>query len=180
MQRQSGGAGDSGTVGLWVHGATPIDGLGPSAPSESLRHSPRRNVLGNVIWTLMVLHGVAPNITHRGMLCEYPQPGGGGGGDVLEGGRGLKEGGGVGWDPPPPMVPLWSQPKAAHQKKLKKKLKSSWHQRRRSKILAVSLKHWKGRRGGGSRGWYPLLLLRWTVLIHHWGGGVLRGSHACA
>ena len=26
------------------------------------------------------------------------------------------------------------------------KLKSSWH---RSKILAVSLKHWKGRRGGG-------------------------------
>ena len=28
------------------------------------------------------------------------------------------------------------------------KLKFSWHRRRRSKILAVSLKHWKGRRGG--------------------------------
>ena len=32
------------------------------------------------------------------------------------------------------------------------KLKSSWHRRRRSKILAVSLKHWKGRRGGGGGG----------------------------
>ena len=30
------------------------------------------------------------------------------------------------------------------------KPKSSWHRRRRSKILAVSLKHWKGR--GGVRG----------------------------
>ena len=28
------------------------------------------------------------------------------------------------------------------------KRKSSWHQRRRSKTLAVSLKYWKGRRGG--------------------------------
>ena len=32
------------------------------------------------------------------------------------------------------------------------KLESSWHKRRRSKILAVRPKHWKGRRGGGSRG----------------------------
>ena len=32
------------------------------------------------------------------------------------------------------------------------KLKSSWHRRCRIKILAVSLKHWKGRRVGGSRG----------------------------
>ena len=32
------------------------------------------------------------------------------------------------------------------------KLKSCWHRRRQSKILAVSLKHWKRRRGGGSRG----------------------------
>ena len=51
--------------------------------------------------------------------------------DVLEGGNGGPEGGGgVGWDPPPPRVPLWS-------------------------LLAVSLKHWKGRGGGGSRGGYP-------------------------
>ena len=39
------------------------------------------------------------------------------------------------------------------------KLKSSWHRRRRSKILAVSLKHWKGRTGGGP-------LRRTAVLIH--------------
>ena len=46
------------------------------------------------------------------------------------------------------------------------KLKSSWHRRRRSKILALSLKHWKGSGGGGG------ILLRCTaVLIHHWGGG---------
>ena len=53
-----------------------------------------------------------------------------------KGGRG----GGFGGDPPPP--PQISE------------LKSSWRQRRRSKTLAVSLKHWNGRRvgGGGSRG----------------------------
>ena len=34
------------------------------------------------------------------------------------------------------------------------KRKSSWHQRRRSKILAVSLKHWKGR-GEGGGGYLP-------------------------
>ena len=72
-----------------------------------------------------------------------------GGGETHDGGRGqgcigrgggggLKAGeGGFGWDPPPPRVPPWSPP-----------LKSSWNQRRRSKI--VSLKHWKG--GGGGRG----------------------------
>ena len=32
------------------------------------------------------------------------------------------------------------------------KLRSSWHRRRRSKILDVSLEHWKGRRGGGGEG----------------------------
>ena len=32
------------------------------------------------------------------------------------------------------------------------KRKSSWHRRCRSKILAVSLKHWKGRREGGEEG----------------------------
>ena len=54
-------------------------------------------------------------------------------------------------DPPfsqgPPMVPAEGGPKNF-------KLKSSWRQ---SKILAVSLKHWKGRRGagGGSRGGSP-------------------------
>ena len=49
--------------------------------------------------------------------------------------------------------------------------KFSWHRRRRSKILAVSLKHWKGRRGGGVTGVQepPPPLLRCTaVLVHHW------------
>ena len=57
------------------------------------------------------------------------------------------------------------------------KRKSSWHRRRRSKILAVSLKHYKRRREGGrgskgrevgGSGAVPPLLLRCTaVLIHH-------------
>ena len=84
---------------------------------------------------------------------------------------GLKGEGG-GWAPPPPRVALWPPPKAG-QTFLK--LQSSWHRRRRSKILAVSLKHWKGRKGGGgggSRGGVPPLLLRRTAgLIHHWAGG---------
>ena len=56
------------------------------------------------------------------------------------------EGGGRGgWlGPPssqgPPMVPAEGEPKVL-------KLKPSWRRRRRSKILAVSPKHWKGRRG---------------------------------
>ena len=54
--------------------------------------------------------------------------------------------------PPPPRVPLWSPPKVG-QKVLK--LKSSWHQRRQSKIFAVSLKHWKGRGGVQGEGGYP-------------------------
>ena len=62
--------------------------------------------------------------------------------DVLE--RGVGGWGGV-WlrHPPflgPPRVPAEGGPK-------KFKLKSSLRQRHRSKILAVSLKHWKGRRG---------------------------------
>ena len=47
---------------------------------------------------------------------------------------------------------------------------SSWHRRRRSKNLAVRLKHWRGRRGGGSRGVIPLLLRCTAVLIHPSGG----------
>ena len=68
--------------------------------------------------------------------------------EALEGGEG---GGGFGRTPPPPWVPLWSPPKGG-RKILK--LKSSWHRRRRSKNLAVSLKHYKRRREGGrgSRG----------------------------
>ena len=51
-------------------------------------------------------------------------------------------------------------------------LQSSWH---RSKILAVSRKHWKGRRGGSREGVPPPLLLRCTaVLIHPLGGGGFR------
>ena len=58
--------------------------------------------------------------------------------------------GGGGWLRPPssqgpPMVPAKGGPKNL-------KRKSSSHRRHRSKILAVSLKHWKGRRGGGIRG----------------------------
>ena len=65
--------------------------------------------------------------------------------EVLEGG---------GWlGPPsscgPPMVPAEGGPKIV-------KLQSFWCRRRGSKILAVSLKHWKGRRWGrGGRGGYP-------------------------
>ena len=73
--------------------------------------------------------------------------GGGTGRGVLEAGEG--GGGGVGCDPPSsqgsPMVPAEGGPTML-------KLQSSWHRRRRSKILAVSLKHWKGRRGGGVQG----------------------------
>ena len=74
------------------------------------------------------------------------------------GGMYQKWGRGVGWEPPPPRVPLWSPPKAG--RKLLK-LKSSWHRKRPSKFLGVSLKHWKGRKGGGVRGGggvAPLLL----------------------
>ena len=77
---------------------------------------------------------------HRMITRHGPWEGGGGGGS--EGGGY----GGFGWGPPssegPPMVPAEGGPEIL-------KRKSSWHRRRRSKILAVSLKHWKGRRGGG-------------------------------
>ena len=80
----------------------------------------------------------------------------------------IRKGGGVGrTPPPPPMVPAKGGPKILM-------LKSSWHRRRRSQLLAVSLKHWKGRKrgegGGGPGGGLPLnLLLRTAVLIHPWG-----------
>ena len=68
--------------------------------------------------------------------------------DKKKGGGGLK-GGGVWLGPPssqgPPKVPAEGGPKIFN-------LKSSWHRRGRSKTLAVSLKHWKGRRGGGPGG----------------------------
>ena len=51
-------------------------------------------------------------------------------------------------DPLPPrvpMVPAEGAPKLFE-------LKSSWRQWRRNKNLAVSLQHWKGRRGGGGKG----------------------------
>ena len=80
------------------------------------------------------------------------------------------EGGGegVGWDPPPPRVPLWSPPKADRKLLNVNPLGTEGAE---ADILAVSLKHWKGR-GGGSRGGNPPPLLRCTaVLIHHKGGG---------
>ena len=84
---------------------------------------------------------------------EVLEGGGGRGGGGLKGGG---RGGGVGRTLPPPMVPLWSLPKAG-RKILK--LKSYWHRRRRSKILAVSLKKGgrgsKGREVGGGQGGYP-------------------------
>ena len=62
------------------------------------------------------------------------------------------EGGGAWLGPPSsqgsPMVPAEGGPNML-------KLQSSWHRRRRSKILALSLKHWKGRRGGGPGGVPP-------------------------
>ena len=82
----------------------------------------------------------------------------------------LEERGGRAWRGPPssggpPMAPAEGGPKIL-------RLKSSWHRRRRSKILAVSLKHWKGSKGGEERGVQRGggggLLLRCTaLLIHH-------------
>ena len=67
--------------------------------------------------------------------------------DVLEGGgEGVWLGQPSSLGPPlPPVVPTEGGPKFF-------KLKSSWRRRRRSKILAVNLKHWKGRRGGREKG----------------------------
>ena len=84
---------------------------------------------------------------------------------------GGSEKGGLAGTPPPPrvprMVPAEGGPKSFQ-------VKSSWHQRRRSKILAASLKHWKGRRGGESRqgggGGAPLLLRCTAVLNTSLGG----------
>ena len=62
---------------------------------------------------------------------------------------GLKGGGGGVWLGAPSSQGLRMVPAEGGQKILKRK--SSWHRRRRSKLLAVSLNHWKerGRRGGG-------------------------------
>ena len=79
-----------------------------------------------------------------------------------EGGSGGGEGGLAGTPPSsqgPRMVPAEGRPKIL-------KRKSSWHRRRRSKIVPVSLKHWKRRRGGGS-GKVPPLLLRCTAVLIH-------------
>ena len=89
--------------------------------------------------------------------------------DVLEGGEGEGEGegseeggGGFGWDPPPPRVPLWSPPKGGRKSLSLNPLVTEGA---KADILAVSLKHWKWRRGGPGGGGY---LLRCTaVLIHH-------------
>ena len=61
------------------------------------------------------------------------------------------------------MVPAKGGPKIL-------KRKCSWRRRSRLKILDVSLKHWKGTRGGGG-GYPPLLLRGMAVLIHPWGAG---------
>ena len=82
---------------------------------------------------------------------------GGGRGGLKRGGEGGSKGGGGGGQgglagtPLLPGSPFGPPPKAGRNPK------SSWHRRRRSKILAVSLKHWKGRRGGvwGGRGVTP-------------------------
>ena len=50
--------------------------------------------------------------------------------------------------PGPPLLPGSPSGPEGGPKILKRK--SSWHRRRRSKILAASLKHWKGRGGGGA------------------------------
>ena len=80
-------------------------------------------------------HLLSPSLTpHNGNTFEMVWGFGCRAGHVLEGARGLAgtplEG--------LPMVPAEGGPKIL-------KLKSSWH---RSKILAVSLQHWKGRGGG--------------------------------
>ena len=77
----------------------------------------------------------------RKLLCS---PAGGGGTEAHSSPllAAMSEGGG----PPSPRVPRRSPSKAGY-KILNRK--SSWHRRGRSEMLAVSLKHWKGRRGGG-------------------------------
>ena len=88
-------------------------------------------------------------------------------------------GGGVGWDP-------LRYPYGPCRRRAKNvKLKSSWHRRRRSKILAVSLKHGKGRRGGGVQGGggYPPLPTVYgrpnTSLVQGKGSGKWREANRC-
>ena len=97
------------------------------------------------------------------------QRGGGGQGCIRRGVGGGSEGGWKGFalGPPssqgPPVVPAEGGPNIL-------KLQSSWHRRRRSKMLAVSLKHWKGNGEEGRRGPPPPLLRCTAVLMHMTGG----------
>ena len=79
--------------------------------------------------------------------------GGEGGGSEGEGG------GGFGWDPPssqgPPVVPGGRRTESFEAEIL-------LAPKAPKRNLAVGLKHWKGRRGGG------VLLQCTAVLIHHW------------
>ena len=80
-------------------------------------------------------------------------------------GGGSEKGGGLAGTPP-----LLQGSPYGPRRRLAKKcflLQSSWHRRRRSKILAVSLKHRKGR-GGRGRGCTPLLLRCTAALMHRW------------
>ena len=98
--------------------------------------------------------GPSPSSHHRIWIEPPPPPPR----DVLEAGegRGGLKGEGEGGLAGTPLLP--GSPDGPRHRRAKKffKLKSSWH---RSKILVVSLKHWKGRRGGvqgGGGGRYPL------------------------
>ena len=89
----------------------------------------------STVWAWGVAEGALPELGHAQPShppSPPPPPR-----DVLEvGGGGLGHPSSLG----PPMVPASGRPKIFQ-------LQSSWRRRRRSKILAVSLKHWKGRRG---------------------------------
>ena len=117
------------------HGPTALRAVGMALGQEWCAAVDRDGVCVSCV----VVEGAAapPNV-----VTGPPPLGGGDGRDVLE------RGGRAGWGPPssqgPPMVPEGG-PRVS-------KLQSSWHRRRRSKILAVSLKHWKGRGGGGGAG----------------------------
>ena len=80
--------------------------------------------------------------------------------------RGGSEGGVWLGPPPPPRVPLWAPAEGA-AKDLKRK--SAWHRRRRSKMLAVGLKHWKGEREGGAPAPPPAAHSSSNASL--WGGG---------
>ena len=76
------------------------------------------------------------------------------------GARGVR---GVWLGPLLPGSPYGPRRRPRRRAKLFFKPKSSWHRRHRSKILAFSLKHWKGRKGGVP----PPPLLRCTAVLIH-------------